>query len=309
MDWNEVATKIADDDRGKWDRKVSAKGLSITGHGELRYLNGANVSECFPISELATGQLCERLSIPVTYYRRLSDDMQATVANYDFRRLTDHTFLLRGKNLMVRAFLSGEYVAYDNRQVAETVAELLQSDVIRIRAFVLEATHCYVKIVSDELVEPASGLKAGIMVGNSEVGMGSVSVEPFVFSKACTNDLVVTEEKSFRHAHIHLTTHELQRRMAEAIGDSFRLAASVLDAFLKTREEPIPDPVAAIRKLAEERKLTQKFTDEVVGRYAAEPEATRFGVINAFTAAAQTLAPLHRIEMERFAGALLTAAV
>jgi hypothetical protein len=43
--------------------------------------------------------------------------------------------------------------------------------------------------------------------------------------------------------------------------------------------------------------LSQKFADEVASGYAAEPEPTRFGVINAFTRAAQKLGPLQRIEV------------
>jgi RNase H-fold protein (predicted Holliday junction resolvase) len=65
--------------------------------------------------------------------------------------------------------------------------------------------------------------------------------------------------------------------------------------------------IETIRKIAEERKLSQKLTDEVVSSYLIEPEKNRFGVINAFTNAAQRLAPLQRIEMERFAGTLLVA--
>jgi hypothetical protein len=64
----------------------------------------------------------------------------------------------------------------------------------------------------------------------------------------------------------------------------------------------VNNPLEVIRKIAEERQLSQKFTDQVVSGYLAEPEQTRFGVINAFTRAAQGLAPLQRIEMERFAG-------
>ena len=93
--------------------------------------------------------------------------------------------------------------------------------------------------------------------------------------------------------------------MAEAVSEGFRVASSVLDVFLKSREEPIPDPVDTIRKIAEARKFSQKLTDEVVSSYLVEPEANRFGVINAFTNAAQKLGPLQRIEMERFAGTLL----
>jgi hypothetical protein len=51
--------------------------------------------------------------------------------------------------------------------------------------------------------------------------------------------------------------------------------------------------------------LSQKRTDEIVSSYLVEPEPNWFGVINAFTNAAQKLAPLQRIEMERFAGTLL----
>ena len=71
--------------------------------------------------------------------------------------------------------------------------------------------------------------------------------------------------------------------MAEAVSEGFRVASSVLDAFLKTREEPIEDPVETIRKIAEARKFSQKLTDEVVSSYLVEPEPNRFGVINSFT--------------------------
>ena len=55
-----------------------------------------------------------------------------------------------------------------------------------------------------------------------------------------------------------------------------------------------------IRKIVEARQFAQKLTDEVVSSYLIEPEQTRFGLINAFTNAAQKLGPLQRIEMERF---------
>ena len=112
------------------------------------------------------------------------------------------------------------------------------------------------------------------MIGNSEVGMGSVSVEPFVFRKPCTNDLIVSQEKSFRHAHIHLTAYEMTRRMAEAVSEGFRVSSSLLDTFLKTREvNRWLTRWRVIRKIAEERKFSQKLTDEVVSSYLIEPEA------------------------------------
>jgi len=305
MDWNTVEAKIVQDDQNKWDQKSSGKELCVATSGRLQLSDGNGGGNAYALSDLATTQICQKLEIPVPYYRRLSDEMKACVANYDLGRLKDKSYLLRGKGDWIRSFLSEEYVAYDNSRIAASVRDLLNGGAVSIKTFVLEESHMFLKIISDEIVDQVSDLKAGIMVGNSEVGLGSVSVEPFVFRKPCTNDLIVAREKSFRHAHIHLTAHELSRRMAEAISESFRVASDILDAFLRTHEDPISDPLETIRKLAEERKLSQKFTDEVVSGYLVEPEATRFGVINAFTRAAQGLAPLQRIEMERFAGTLL----
>lgn len=307
MDWKTVEEKILQDDQNKWDRKTTAKQMRVSASGALELSNGDGERSEFAMSDLAVSQLCQKLEIPVAYYRRLPNDMKAMVANHDLARLNGHSYLLRGKGEWVRAFLSGEYTPYDNTQIAETVQVLLKQAAVSVKSFVLEETHLFVKVVSEEIADPASGLKAGVMVGNSEVGLGSVSVEPFVFRLACTNDLVVTQEKSFKHAHIHLTAYELSRRMAEALCDAFRVASSVMDAFLRTREEPVPDPVETIRKLASDRNFSQKFAAQVVSSYQAELEPSRFGVINAFTSAARLLAPLPRIDVERFAGTLLTA--
>jgi hypothetical protein len=307
MDWKTIEEKIVLDNQTKWDRIAAASQIEVSNQGLLELSNGHGERESFSVSDLATSQMCGRLSIPVKYYRRLPNEMKAVVANHDLRRLDGQSHFLRGKGKWIRAFLSSDYVPYNNAEIVETAYALLNDAPLSIKSFVLEETHLFVKVISEEIADPASGLKAGIMIGNSEVGLGSVSVEPFVFRLPCTNDLVVTQEKSFRHAHIHLTAYELNRRMAEALSTAFGVASSLMDAFLRTREEPVVDPVETIRTLAGEKKFSQKFSDQVVSSYQAEPEPSRFGVINAFTSAAQKLAPLQRIEIERFAGTLLAA--
>jgi hypothetical protein len=233
MDWKSVAEKIVQDDQNKWDQKVAGQELRISDGGALELSNDDSTGKTYSFSEVATSQMCQKLEIPVKYYRRLSAEMKATVANYNINRMNGHSYLLRGKGDWIRAFLSPEYVAYNNSEIAETVQSLLGNGALTMKSFVLEETHMFLKIISEEIWDVEFGLKVGIMIGNSEVGMGSVSVEPFVFRKPCTNDLVVSKEKSFRHAHIHLTAYELTRRMADAVSEGFSVATSVLDVFLK----------------------------------------------------------------------------
>src|SRR5262249_21732815 len=150
------------------------------------------------------------------------------------KRLKGTSFFVRGKGQWIRAFLSAEYVAYNNSEIAQTAESLLRNGALDVKSFVLEETHMFLKIISEDIVDRESGLKAGIMIGNSEVGAGSFSVELFVLKNQCTNDLIGSGKKIFRHAHIHLTAFDLTRRMAEAVSEGFRVASSVLDAFLKT---------------------------------------------------------------------------
>lgn len=305
MEWDCIEQRIVHDDESKWDQKAMSHQLQVSNTGKLALMNGNGEHRFHSLSDLAVTQMCQKLDIPVKYYKRLPEAMQSQVANYDLGRMNGQNFLLRGRGEIIRAFLSDRYILYDNSQIAETVENLLAQADVTVNTFVLEETHMFLKIISEEIMDPTTGLKAGILIGNSEVGMGSVSVEPFVFRLSCTNDLVVTYEESFRHPHIHLSASELSNRMAIGISNTFEVANSVLDTFLQTRREPVPDPVETIRKLAESRSLSRKFTDQVVNCYQSDPEPNRFGVINAFTNAAHGLAPLPRIEMERYAGSLL----
>jgi hypothetical protein len=97
MDWKTVAEKINQDDQSKWDRGVSGKKVRVSSNGRLEFSNGNALPDSYSLSEVATTQMCQKLEIPVKYYRRLPDEMKATVANFDIKRLNRNSYLLRGK--------------------------------------------------------------------------------------------------------------------------------------------------------------------------------------------------------------------
>src|SRR5262245_38052985 len=105
MDWKSVAEKIIQDDQNKWDRKVPGQDLRVSESGGLELSNGNGQGDAYPLSEVAISQMCQRLEIPVKYYRRLPDEMRATVANFDIGRLNGNSYFLRGKGDWIRAFL------------------------------------------------------------------------------------------------------------------------------------------------------------------------------------------------------------
>ena len=81
MDWKGVEERIVQDDQNKWDQKVSSSQLHVTRARVLELTDGGGPIECYTLSDLAAGQMCQRLGIPVGYYRRLPDEMKAPVSN------------------------------------------------------------------------------------------------------------------------------------------------------------------------------------------------------------------------------------
>jgi hypothetical protein len=142
---------------------------------ELEVADGADMN---PFSDLAMSQFCAKMDIPVRYFQRLPDRMKIILGNYDLDPLKGTSFLIRGKGDWIRAFLSADYVAYNNSEISEVVEGLLARGNVSVKDFILEETNMFLKIISEEIWDMESGLKAGIIIGNSEVGMGSVSVEP-----------------------------------------------------------------------------------------------------------------------------------
>jgi len=55
--------------------------LHITRAGVLELTDGPGLTDCYSLSDLATSQMCQKLGIPVGYYRRLSGEMKALVSN------------------------------------------------------------------------------------------------------------------------------------------------------------------------------------------------------------------------------------
>src|SRR6266568_8665119 len=163
MDWKSVTEKIVQDDHNKWDRRMLAEELEV-----------ADDADIAPFSELAMSQFCAKMDIPVRYYRRLPDKLKIILGNHELERLKGTSFLIRGKGDWIRAFLSADYVAYNNCEIAQTAESLLRNAALSVKSFVLEETHMFLKIISEDIQDLESGLKAGIMIGNSEVGMGSV---------------------------------------------------------------------------------------------------------------------------------------
>jgi hypothetical protein len=310
--WDEVIEMVKRDDENKWDVQVPIKSFWMNNDGKLQGKFGDR--EQLGVTDWAMGQMCGKLGIPKRYIQRLPTNLQAVLVNHDLDDIKeDKNYLFRCKGDTARAFLSEKYSPVDNRELVEIVAEMCGGlPNHQIRKFHYSERGFFSKVLLNDLRkwDPANRSKEmlfGFMIGNSEVGSRTVSVEPFVYREACTNDMVVQQDSVLHQRHVHLTQSEIKVRVIKAVNSTLRLGAATLDKFIETHQEKVENPADVIREIAARHKFSEKRKDELVLAYEAEPIDTKFGVVNAFTRyARERLNDEDRVEMERFAGKLLS---
>jgi hypothetical protein len=134
----------------------------------------------------------------------------------------DQSYMIRsmdfGRGRVARAFLSDRYRRIDNLEVANAILPLFAGkEEMEVVSCEVSDSRLYIKIVNHKLemaVVPGDYVQAGVVISNSEVGLGAVSVQPLVYRLVCSNGLCVNDFGE-RKAHVG--------RAAKMVDDSFSL--------------------------------------------------------------------------------------
>lgn len=176
--------------------------MDVIGDGQLQLSmrdDSSSIVHMLGINDVAHRQIGSTLKIPATYYDRMRDDYPELLAqniNGWFDK-NPQTRMIRTLDGNARAFLSDKYRRIDNFEIAETVLPIIGSiQGARVESCEVTDSRMYLKVVNPRLtadVVPGDTVQAGIMITNSEVGMGSVSVQPLLYRLVCTNGMVVND--------------------------------------------------------------------------------------------------------------------
>lgn len=158
---------------------------------------------------LCLGQIADRVGIPAKYASKMREKAPHLLAeniNHWFKSEPSKRMLrtLDNGTKVARAFLSDAYRPLDNYDLMEAVLPHAGRHGCRIQSCEITETRLYVQAVSPRLEsvieqEVKVGghrmikrtIQAGVVISNSEVGGGSVKVEPLLFDLVCTNGLIL----------------------------------------------------------------------------------------------------------------------
>jgi hypothetical protein len=195
------------------ERRAATKAdfIAPTGKMEMVVHEGApaialqnGTVKTFGVNGVAHGQIAEFAGIPMAYYRRMETEDPALLATNVNRWLRDkpqERRMVRTLDGKARAVLSDKYRPLDYEDMGEAILPVLLDMNLMILSCDITDRRLYIKAVSRDVERQVpTGKKMGdgshtifdcvapaIVISNSEVGCGSLSIETGTFTKLCTN--------------------------------------------------------------------------------------------------------------------------
>ena len=294
--------------------------LKVNGHGDFR------------VNKIAHGQIASRVGIPQKYYDRMKTEAPELLV-----RNVNHWFEKKPENRMVRtldgsarAFLSSRYRTIDNLPIAENAIDTLTKiGGLKVESAELTDSRMYIKAVTERIsfeVKKGDVVQAGIVISNSEVGMGSVKVEPLVYRVVCSNGMIANDY-SMRKYHIgrgieadiaeELYADDTRRtddrafmlKVRDVIQNAFRrdVFQRIAEKMTETTGRKIEgDPVKAVEVTQKKLGLQDSERSSVLTHLIQGGDLTQWGLLNAVTRTAEDVKDYDRAtEMEKLGGVVL----
>lgn len=205
----ELAIELDRQRNAKKDYLLDTRNIIMDYTGENHQITLQNEAQrmntILGVNDVAHRQIGSTLGIPAKYYDKMrSDNPELLTANVNgWFNHTPSTRMVRTLDGSARAFLSDRYRRIDNYEIAETVLPIIsQIQDARVESCEVTDERMYIKVVNPRLeteVFPGDVVQSGILITNSEVGMGSMAIQPLVYRLVCTNGMVVNDAATRRY--------------------------------------------------------------------------------------------------------------
>lgn len=310
----ELATKIADDEKAKQDYIVPGDRMHCEIYGNVPFLN-VDYKEEYDISDIAHTQIANTLKIPVVYYKRMLEELPELLAknvNGWFDDEYKRRHMIRTMRSTCRAFLSDRYKPMDHAVVMECVvpalAELADGpETMTMKSTFITEKRMYLQVVVPTIqaeVRAGDWVQPGLIVSNSEVGLGRFTVESLLYFLACKNGMIGSHSVKKTHLGQRLVGAEedysylkddtvkasdkaLRLQMRDAIAHCFDK-----DAFMAQIEllkiatgRPIPENrvTTTIENVTRRYSFNENEGESVLGKLIKGADLSQFGLGAAVT--------------------------
>jgi len=274
-----------------------------SGNGLSVQTNGGR--ESFILTPHAHGQIAARLNIPKKYY----DTMQAEAPNL-LNLNVNHWFKEKPEKRMVRtmdsharAFLSNRYRRLDNLDVAESTLPIFSDMQVDLVSCNVTDQRLYLKALFPKIqgeVTVGDVVQSGVVISNSEIGMGALSVQALIFRLVCKNGMI-SADASMRKYHVGRLNEDegllgmLQDDTLQAddkafmlkLRDTVKATASeagfkmIIDRFREASKVKIDDPVGTVELVQKKFALNDGEGKGILKHLIEGGDLSKYGLANA----------------------------
>ena len=303
--------------------------------------------------ELMHEQIADRLGVPSRYYQKMR-----TEAPELLRKNVNHWLAASGDRKLLRtyapdsgkittagdsplegrAFLSGGYKPLENYDMLEAIVPPLMGSGLRVASSDITERRLYMQLVTDKIqavvrmMRPGTHermndpIQMGLVVSNSEVGSGALSIQVLVYRLVCTNGLIIGEDlPGFRKVHLgrtigdgdeSLLSEETKRLTSAAIFAQARdfitaaVSQTTLDGIANrlngVAAVTLQDPEKAVELVTKRFDLSEDEHKGVMANLIAGGDVSQWGLTNAVTRLANETPSYDRaIDLETIGGKIV----
>lgn len=325
---SELVQVVGEQERKKRDFLVETGQLTMKTENGVSYLHvpAGRGTERFTLNETARAQLADRLEIPLRFAEHLCQEHPALLdqtVNTLFRSHPEKR-LVRTLGDHCRAILSPKYKILDNYAfIGSVVPALAGMPDVEVKECFLTDTHMQLSLTFNKaqaIVQVGDPVCYGVLLQNSEVGVGSLSAASYIWRKVCGNGLVIpqVDGPAMRRYHLGKRIDDLSRLPNDrevwmAYQDHVRNIAArsrfpqIVSRLQSAAQTPIADhPVELVEKLSKRYQLTKEESELVLDRYIAGHDLTLWGMVNSVTEVAKEAATVQRrVDLQTIGGKML----
>jgi hypothetical protein len=338
QDLSTLASNITNTRAHKRDYIAQTTALRLSDSGRIAFNMDGSEHEFQP-TKICLEQIGDRVGIPRKYAERMATEAPGLLANnvnHWFAAKPEKRMLrtLRNGTDIARAFLSDRYRPLDNADIAERILPALDKMGLQIKSTAITDSRLYIQAVAPaieaKIKKVGDIVQSGIIISNSEVGLGSLNMRHLVYTLRCTNGMIA--ESIIKQAHVgrkglgdmdsdearEFFSDETRKADDKAfwlkVGDMMKhtLSREKFDAIIArlnaTTEVEIEakDATGVIELMQEKFSWGESEKDGVLAHLIKGGDLTQYGLLNAVTRTAEDLPSYDRaIEFEKMGGEIM----
>lgn len=335
---DEVAQAILNAKEHKRDYIAQTTALRLTDNGRIAFKAAGTEMEFEP-TPICLEQIGDRVGIPRKYAVRMADQAPALLANnvnHWFNAAPEKRMLrtLRNGTDVARAFLSDRYRPLDNAEIAARIIPEIQRMGLEIKSSAITDTRLYIQAINPHMeakvAKVGDVVQSGIIISNSEIGLGSLNMRHLIYTLRCTNGMIAenivkqahvgrkglgdmdsdeareffsddtrkADDKAFWMKVADMMKHTLSREKFDSIIGRLNETAKV--------EIKAEDVTEVVEVMQEKFSWQDGETKSVLGHLIKGGDLTQYGLLNAVTRTAEDLSDYDRaIEFEKQGGEIM----